>query len=396
MIYIGFSMIDGAGTPNPSGYFFSYDATTLAYQGYFQTSKGVRGADGGGIWMGGGAPAYGLDKNGNGWIYLTTANGVFNIGPDGNNYGDSLLMLDPSTLTVPSPNNGFGYFTPADQYYREAYYDNTCSTIGGGDVDFGSGSVLLIPDNTLANFGFLAVNGDKEGGLWFTDRTNPNGYNAAACGNICPCEKLGGNNIQTFWTGSPFGGRAIHNGAAFWHRPASATQPATPYLFVVPSEGMLTQYPLCSGPTANTPICNGQEIVVGHPQPHGSPILFNYGATPAISAASPSATDAIIWTAVGSKDPQPTVPPNGFGGTFLAFDALSLTELYSNHTCKTRDMMMPNAKFSIPTVANGNVYLGTFAVDSNGNSIPNGALYIFGMNAAPCTDQSKATKKPAA
>ncbi len=85
---------------------------------------------------------------------------------------------------------------------------------------------------------------------------------------------------------------------------------------------------------------------------------------------------------ISGSNPQPNEGANG--GTLLAFDALTMKQAYSNHTCTNRDRLSPTVKFSVPTVANGNVYMGAYAVDGNGNSIPNGMFYILGLNAGSC------------
>jgi hypothetical protein len=83
-VYVSFSMMDGSGWPWHNGVVFAYNTANLGGSYfYFQTSNG-RGDDtsyGGGIWMGGAAPAFGPDKNGKNWIYVTTGNGVYNPNP---------------------------------------------------------------------------------------------------------------------------------------------------------------------------------------------------------------------------------------------------------------------------------------------------------------------------
>ncbi len=94
-------MIDGFGYPYPNGAIFGYNTANLgAAPLYFQTSLGADpNSNGGGIWQGGAAPAYGRDSTGANYIYLKTANGTY----DGtSNWGDSFLKLLPTTLTVPS------------------------------------------------------------------------------------------------------------------------------------------------------------------------------------------------------------------------------------------------------------------------------------------------------
>ena len=218
-VYIAFSMMDGAGYPFPNGAIFGYDAMTLSSTTMFslQTSQGRIGtSNGGGIWMGAAGPAYGTDVNGKNWISLTTANGTFDLNTTGGtNAGDSFLKLNPNGLAIDVPSGGPGYFTPVDQFFRSKQPDSLHMKCDG-DKDLGSGGVMLVPDGELQNWPHLAVSGDKEGGLWFGDRTQPGGYDTA-CGDNCSCNPtVSGNNIQTYWTGSPYGGPPIHTSPAFW------------------------------------------------------------------------------------------------------------------------------------------------------------------------------------
>src|SRR5579863_3370133 len=151
-IYAAFSMIDGGQVQgvDPNGIIFSFNASTLAQQAYLQTSQGTRGSEGGGIWMGGAGPAYGPDSSGSKYyIYISTANGTW----DGSsNWGDSVLKLDPLLPTTGAVKD---YFTPSDFAWRDCV-----------DADMGSSGVTLLP-NDESSPDYLAVTGDKEGGLWF-------------------------------------------------------------------------------------------------------------------------------------------------------------------------------------------------------------------------------------
>ena len=101
---------------------------------------------GGGIWMGSAAPA----SDGS-YIYLSTANGTFDVSGVPNpskDYGDSLLKLDPSSLTVAD------YFTPADVFtYVGVNGTGRCIN----DEDFGSGGVMIFPDSFFAGHADLMV-----------------------------------------------------------------------------------------------------------------------------------------------------------------------------------------------------------------------------------------------
>jgi hypothetical protein len=383
-VYIAFSMMDGYEPPYPNGAVFGYNTASLSSTPlYFQTSQGLLApSNGGGIWQGGAAPAYGSDSSGTSYIYLKTANGTY----DGSsNWGDSFLKLSPSTLTVPSGK----YFTPADQYYRST---PTCNSYQGpspqpGDMDFGSGGVMLIPDGDLATWPYLAVSGDKEGGIWFNDRTTPaTPAHVTTCDpSTCSCSAADGV-IQSYWTSTPNYGQVIHNSPAYWQGGGNS------YLYIGPSnwlaeslQGHLSRYPLCSTSGSSYPIdatCGAAEVAV---DPTPTAVAFPYGVTPTISAASSTATDAIVW-AIWSDG---SVLGSTKAAVLYAFDAADTTgtgklqQLYassgSGSTCAADAMTVAATKFSIPTVANGYVYVGVQGPASvnGGNS---GIFYIFGPN----------------
>ena len=325
---------------------------------------------------------------GQSWIYLTTANGVFDLNASGSDAADSLLKLNPNGLAIAAPTGGHGYLTPVDQYYRSHYDPSKCSG-SDADIDFGSGGVMLIPDSELLNWQYLAVSGEKEGGLWFVDRTNPGGFDTA-CGNTCNCTPTAaGNNVQTYWTGSAYSGNPIHTSPAYWEY--DEVLPELNYLFVTTQQinsnfpAPLTRYPLCASTNAATPIdtvhCSGGPVSAVDPS--GTTINFGWGATPAVSANGTGATDAIVW-AISKPDkdnPEGTTP-----GILYAIDPVSMQQLYSSATCSL-DQIAPATKFSVPTVANGYVYIGTQqTADCPGTLCQNtgaGTFYIFGPNRNP-------------
>jgi hypothetical protein len=75
---------------------------------------------------------------------------------------------------------------------------------------------------------------------------------------------------------------------------------------------------------------------------------FSFPAPPAAVSAS-GTTNGIAWVMSSS------------GSTLHAFDALNLAnELYnSGQAAGNRDRTGPGVKFSVPTIANGKVYVGT-------------------------------------
>jgi hypothetical protein len=370
-VYVAFSMMDGAGIPYPNGAVFGYNVSNLGGSYfYFQTTLGgQQSSNGGGIWMGGAAPAFGPDADGTNWIYVTTANGTW----DGStNWGDSFLKLKPNGLTVSTTTSG--YFTPADQWARQS---PTCTNYSQpGDMDYGSGGTMLIPDNELTSWPHLAVNGDKEGSLWFMDRTTPGGINSCAADscNLPPCAYNPPNNVQTYSTGN----RVIHTNPAYWDYDLG--NPSESYIYVAEIGGQLFQYALCASSTTG-PIdyttCPGTPVGSAN---GSSAISFSFGTTPTVSARGPEASDALVWTIdkTDGNAAQGTAP-----GILYAFDALTMQQLYSSNNSCAGDAIYPPTKRSVPTVANGYVYVGTEQTSgcpgSNCVNTGGGSFYIFGL-----------------
>jgi hypothetical protein len=395
-IYVAFSMADGAPAPDfPNGALFGYDASNLSDPNvfYLQTSSGVgsQTSNGAGIWMAGAAPAYGPDASGESWIYAKTGNGSFDLDQGGTDAGDSFLKINPNGLQIQTDGSGntIGYLTPVDQYFRSAWQAEN-GTVGpvcppqGGDQDFGSGGVTLIPDNALPNWPQLTVSGEKEGGIWFIDRNIPGQYQNACSSNPCACTPSGNNpsgNIQTYWTGAPYSGRVLWGGLAYWQTGLKLTAggPAPSFIFGGSYDGHLARYPLCASTNSALPMCQGTKILAASP-------TFTTGATPTISASSAGAADAIVWAIGGQLQNQTHLPVTP--GVLYAFDALTMQELYSSSTCSGRDGMAASTKFSVPTVANGYVYVGAESLQSGVNNGV-GTFYIFGPNSGTCFQKNK-------
>jgi hypothetical protein len=347
-LYIGFSMMDGT-SPNPSGWIFGYDAqnlTSMSFPIIYATTPGPGDSQrrhGGGIWQGGGGLAAGADSHGSNYIYFSTGDGVFDANNSGTDYGDSFVKLNTGLQAT-------DYFAPADEYNR---WDISCNmTKGGNDLDFGSGGVIVIPPDTHMNSAYqhVAIKADKENYLWVIDRTSP-GKSNACIPNSCSCANTDSNVIQKVLvpTTPPHQAR---NTPAFW----SDGTTAGPYLYFAPSYGTMSKYPLNCAPT-NGPICNPTAS-----SPPDPPDALGFAPTPSISSdGNANNNTGVVWvlTSIAKNSP------------LYAMDAESLNILYTSHC--PRDLIGAPTKFSVPTVANGNVFVGTYT-----------DFDIFGLTTASC------------
>jgi hypothetical protein len=292
------------------GWILGYNAANVQQQvGVFNTTPNGGLA---GIWMAGGAPA--ADAGGN--LYVSTGNGTFDadqVAPPNTDYGDGLLRISTT-----SGLNLTDFFTP----YNQAFLNQV-------DADLGSGGVVLLPDQLSGPVAHLLVGGGKEGVLYLVDRDNMGHYQAAGNTQI----------VQSF---------SAENGSfstpAFWQNNlyiAGAVQFAADNLRVYSFNPGTGQF----NTTASA--------ISGHSFPFP-------GATPVVSSAGSS--NGIIWAVDTNCYGVPSPCGNNAApATLFAFDANNVShELWdSSQAAGQRDQAGSAVKFTVPTVANGKVYIGT-------------------------------------
>lgn len=304
------------------GWVIGFSASTLApvTNGVFNTtpnSVGTPTYSRGGVWMGGGAPA--VDSSG--YLYFITGNGTFNANvAGGTNYGDSLMKLNTSGgLSVAD------YFTPFDE-----------ATLDANDTDFGSGAATILIDPSAGPNPHLVIGGGKEGNLFLVNRDDMGKFSSTK-----------NSVVQTINAGN-----RIFATPVFWQD----------NLYVAPT-GALEQF-----------VFNTTTGQFGGIASQTSSTFAFPGATPSLS--SNGATNGIIWASNNSQYCTPQSP--GCGPAVLhAYSATNLaTELWnSSQASGSRDQAGDAVKFTVPTVANGKVYLGT---RGNNSTVP-GELDVFGL-----------------
>jgi hypothetical protein len=256
--------------------------------------------DQGGIWQDGDGLA--ADTLGN--IYFMVGNGTFDAyltGQANNDYGMSYLKLSPNgdLLSVAD------YFTPFDAI-----------KLSEDDMDLGSGGPLLLPYQNGTINPYLAVGGGKDGNLYLLNRDNMGGYNSQNNSQIL--QELPG----------AFAGHSLYSTPAYWGG----------YLYFWGTYDYLRVFQMSAGLIETTPIVTS------------SYTLASPGATPVIT--SNGSENGIVWALDTSK--ALTAP-----AVLHALDALTATELYNTTQAGTRDTPGYAVKFTIPTVVNGKVYIGT-------------------------------------
>ena len=253
------------------------------------------GAKESGIWQADAGPA--ADSNGN--VYLITGNGKFTAVSGGRDYGDSVLKiaLTPNGLAVRD------YFTPADQ-----------ERLNDTDGDFGSGSALVLPDQPAPHPHLLLAAG-KSAKLYQLDRDNLGHFHQGDDSNAVQVVPAGAQS---------FGAPAYWNGHVFY--------------FLM--KDYLRDYALQNGRLSTQPVAK-------------STTNINDPGTPAISANG--SKNGIVWilsTKVWNGSDQPAI--------LFAYDAANVShELYNSTQNPTRDRAGNALRFTIPTIANGRVYVPT-------------------------------------
>jgi hypothetical protein len=297
-VYIGFGSYGDEGTYH--GWLFAYDAASLQQTALFDaTPKSIQG----GIWQSGGGPA--ADSNHN--VFLATGDGPPN---EATNYADSVIRL--ATVGGLSVTD---YFTPCDQSLDSGVDPNPA-------LRSESTAPLLLPDSAGTSLQpHLLIDGSKEGYLYVLNRDNMGQF-------ISPCPDSP-SRVQMMSVGGP-----ILSTPLFWNNA----------VYVAPGNGHLLSFPMTAGILARAP------STVQSPETLGP-----LGATPVLSANG--SNNAILWL-IDTTGYQ-TWPAASASAILRAYDPSNLSNEIYNSAMNAKDAAGPAVKFTVPTVANGKVYVGT-------------------------------------
>jgi hypothetical protein len=298
----------GSFCDNPpfAGWIISYYESNLSQAAVLNTNPNglpvsiwLPDGSGNGIWQDGTAPA--VDSNNK--IYVLTGNGPFDTNltggfPTNQDFGDSALKLT-STLSVAD------YFTPFDQQATTAI-----------DKDLGSGAAVVLPDifDTGHNAHHLLVAAGKDTNLYLLDRDNLGKFNPSSNSQIY-------QELPGVLHAGTYSSAAFFNGSVYLGSQASSIE----------------QFQFDNDPT--------------HPQLQfvsSTSTQFGFpGATATIS--SDGTSNGVVWAIeVGSGSSTPAI--------LHAYDATNLaTELYNSSSLN----IGAGVKFSVPTVCDGKVFVGT-------------------------------------
>lgn len=254
--------------------------------------------DQGGIWQSGdGLAADTLDN-----IFAMTGNGTFDANTGGVDFGMSYIKLSSKAgLKVAD------YFTPYNAVQMSQQ-----------DLDLGSGGPLLLPYQAGATNPYLAVGAGKEGVIFLLNRNDMGHFNAK--GDTQIVEEIA----------NAFAGHSLYSTPSYWQG----------NLYFWGANDVLRVFQMSKGLIVPTPIATSA-VTLNSP-----------GATPVISANQ--STNGIVWALDTS---QPLTGP----AVLHALNAETAAEIYNSGQAGTRDQAGNAVKFTVPTVANGKVYVGTAA-----------------------------------
>ncbi len=320
------------------GWVVAWNVTNLSTQGMVLSGVLCTDPNGGegGIWGGGGGLTFDPDESFNGEpaFYFETGNGDPRGGnpplnsegfPADDDYYESLIKVeaDPTTTATDQNSNGWGlqivdYFTPYN-----------VNALDDADEDFGSGSPLVLPDSAgIPGHPHLIVAAGKEGTIYLLDRDNLGKFNANDDNvlNSVYDPSTGITTPPVLINGS-LSTPAYYHGTLYW---------------VAGYNSNAWSYVVAPNPAPNPPT-----VPVATLEPTSETANNNFGYLPG----------SVTISADGSEDPA--------GGIVWIMD-LNNNELHAYSTLSLSTELWnsgPNSiapvKFAVPTVANGQVFVGT-------------------------------------
>ncbi|HZU43767.1 MAG TPA: hypothetical protein VE994_13905 [Terriglobales bacterium] len=216
---------------------------------------------------------------------------------DGNSqFGDSFMKLGAENLSL------FDFFTPFNE-----------STLQANDWDLGSAGMMLIPGTRMG------VGAGKEGSVYLVNLDNMGHFNPNQNNNL----QFLPNVIGTLGQENNFSTPAYFNS----------------WVYFIGNNDSVRQFQLINGLLTTSPVALSQNV-------------FNHqGAQPVVSANGTS--KGIMWAVE-------RVPSQQNGGILHAYDATNVAnELYNSNQAGSRDLFGEPTKFTVPTIINGKVYVGT-------------------------------------
>lgn len=280
------------------GWVLGYDAKTLQRKFVFNTTPNGQA---GGIWMSGVGPAG--DATG---FYFSIGNGSVGMG----NVSEGVVRIGGGSLD---------YFTV-----------DSWQTLNQNDWDFGASGPLLIPGTSLL------VVGGKTGIVYVLNRTNLGQLATGDPGAVQSFQATAGCSASS-WNGC----NEIHH-MAYWSRMG-----ASPLLYLWGWNDSLKAFALVNGKFITTPVAQNSSVAAAN-FPGGILAVSSNGSLPG---------SGILWAVTSTQNSENGIVP----GVLHAFNASNVAVELWNSTMNAADALGNMAKFCVPTVANGKVFVATFS-----------------------------------
>ncbi len=280
-----------------TGWLIGYNRLTLRQTSVFNFAPNGSEAA---LWNSGGGPA--ADAGGN--IFVAVANGSFDTAlnaegfPSRGDFGNAFVKVALRG----------GALTAVDYWTM----DNS-SAESVSDLDLGSGGIMLLPDvrNSAGRVLHLAVGAGKDQNLYVLNRDDMGKFDSTSDATIY--QQLNGALLGGIWSNPAYFDERVYFG---------------------PVGGGIESFDMSNGKLVPN---SGTNYSFGYP-----------GVTPSISADGTQ--NGILW---GVENADPAV--------LHAYNPTNLTQEYynSNDDSSGRDQFGPGNKFITPTIAAGEVFVGT-------------------------------------
>lgn len=234
-----------------------------------------------GIWGRGGA-VVDPDPSMNGRIYVATGNGDFNANAGGYNYGDSILALAPDLSSL------LGSYTPPNY-----------AKLAASDLDLGSTSPAILPEQTTSQTPWMLVQAGKDGNIRLINRATLPGV---------------GGELQV-----------LHPSQSLYSAPAVWTDSSNHVWIFFGFPARIYAYQLVTDASGVSKLSLKWSKAVGK----------------TVRGTSPVVADGIVFGA--------------FNGAIVALAATTGAELWSSATLGSQESIGP-VHFESPIVVNGWVY----------------------------------------
>ncbi|HWH93856.1 MAG TPA: choice-of-anchor D domain-containing protein [Baekduia sp.] len=300
------------------GWVFGVDATSGAIKARWSS---VTAYDGAGIWQSGS----GLMSDGAGRLFVSTGNGGSPSSPlaaPGNGmYGESIVRLDVQADGTLKPGD---FFAPSDAAHLDDY-----------DADFASGGVTALRDDAFGTtkFPHVAVAVGKAGYVYLLNRDDLGGIGTGTGRGDRVISRVGPN-------GGVWSRPGVWPGDGGWIAIPTASPSAGQNPEPGGSSGYLNLYRYrvsAQGvPSLDAPVQSDDAFGFSS----SAPVITSDGTTPG------SAVLWIVWAPSGS----------GIGAQLRAYDAIPI----NGHLRLRRSFPIgQSAKFAMPGIGSGRVYVGT-------------------------------------